>query len=61
MYIYIYILIIVTPFDVMKTRTQAQDGNKMQDSIVSLMKKIYTKEGICAFFKGAIPRMAVQV
>lgn len=44
----------------MKTRIQAQEGNKMNDNIPSLMKKLYTKEGFGAFFKGAIPRMAVQ-
>lgn len=51
---------IMTPMDVVKTRLQAQKGNKITVSILGVFKDIYVKEGFSALYKGTVPRMCVQ-
>ena len=46
--------------DVIKTRVQAEKGNKVEVKFFDMFVKIYKTEGIKGLYKGAVPRMCVQ-
>jgi hypothetical protein len=48
-----------TPFDVLKSRIQAR-GSIYTNGAVDCAKKLYAEGGSSIFFRGAMPRMAVQ-
>lgn len=48
-----------TPMDVVKTRLQVSGASERYNGVVDCIKKVHAAEGTGAFFKGAIPRMAV--
>eukprot|EP00947_MAST-08B_sp_MAST-8B-sp1_P002040 g2040.t1 len=50
---------VCTPMDVVKTRLQVQGGSARYNGLLDCWKKVYAEEGFGAFFKGAVPRMAV--
>ena len=50
---------LVTPADVVKTRVQVE--NSRYTSIPQCAATVLREEGIAAFWKGVVPRMAVQV
>jgi hypothetical protein len=50
---------LVTPADVVKTRVQVE--NSRYTSIPQCAATVLKEEGIAAFWKGVVPRMAVQV
>ncbi|EDO39174.1 predicted protein [Nematostella vectensis] len=52
----------VNPLDVIKTRLQLLNrpqGEPNYNGIIDCAKKIYSNEGLAAFYKGAVPRMIV--
>lgn len=51
---------LMTPMDVIKTRVQAEKGNKLEVKFFDMFKKIFKTEGIKGLYKGAVPRMCVQ-
>lgn len=51
---------LMTPMDVIKTRVQAEKGNKVEVKFFDMFVKIYKTEGIKGLYKGAVPRMCVQ-
>ncbi|XP_059609539.1 S-adenosylmethionine mitochondrial carrier protein homolog [Phlebotomus argentipes] len=49
---------ITTPFDVAKTRIMlAAQGEAQKTSIMGVLRKIYTREGISGLFAGFVPRV----
>lgn len=48
-----------TPCDVVKSRIQAR-GSIYQDGAIDCAKRLYREGGLGVFFRGAVPRMAVQ-
>ena len=51
---------LMTPMDVIKTRVQAEKGNKEEVKFFDMFKKILKTEGLKGLYKGAVPRMCVQ-
>ena len=48
-----------TPCDVVKSRIQARDSI-YKDGAIDCAKRLYREGGLGVFFRGAVPRMAVQ-
>ncbi|ORX58781.1 mitochondrial carrier [Hesseltinella vesiculosa] len=49
---------VTTPFDVLKTHRQVDDGKIKDHRMLTLMKQVYGREGIQGLFRGLGPRLA---
>lgn len=51
---------LMTPSDVVKTRFQQKGGKDKYGSLPNVARVVLKEEGLFAFYKGAVPRMATQ-